>query len=136
MRAERSAVPDPLFGRGSLNLPREPLMPDPIDEATFDDMADRTLHALEIALNEIEGVEADLESGILNIEFEDGARFIVNSHRAARQIWMAAGASAWHFDVDVKTRRWSSTKTREELWACIARQVEEKLGRPLDLAER
>jgi len=111
-------------------------MPDPIDEATFDDAADRALRSLERALNEIDGLEADLESGILSIEFPDGMRFIVNSHRAARQIWMAAGAQAWHFDVDVAKGSWTAKKTGDELWACIERQVGEKLGRSLELPRR
>ncbi len=99
-----------------------------IDERTFDDLADRTLHALEVALNDLEGVEADLESGILTVEFEDGVRFVINSHRAARQIWMAAGARAWHFDVHPDERVWKATKTGEELWACVSQQVSDKLG--------
>jgi len=111
-------------------------MPEPIDEARFDEVADRVLRALEGSLNEIDGLEADLESGILTIEFGDGARFVVNSHRAARQIWMAAGAQAWHFDVDADTGVWTAKKTGDELWSCIERQVEAKLGRPLELARR
>jgi CyaY protein len=108
-------------------------MPEPIDEGTFDDLADRTLRALERTLNEVDGLEADLESGILNIEFEDGTRFVVNSHRAARQIWMAAAALAWHFDIDAATGVWTAKKSGDELWACIERQVGQKLGRPLEL---
>jgi CyaY protein len=111
-------------------------MADPIDEATFDDLADRALRALDGALNDVDGIEADLESGILSIEFPDGERFIVNSHRAARQIWMAARASAWHFDVDPKTQRWTATKTGDELWDCVQREVGKKLERPLVFARR
>lgn len=108
-------------------------MTHPIDELTFDVEADRMLHALEVSLNELDGIEADLESGILSIEFEDGGKFVVNSHRAARQIWMAAGAQAWHFDVDPSTSRWTATKTGEELWACLEEQISKKLGRPTRL---
>jgi CyaY protein len=109
-------------------------MSDPIDEATFDTTAERTLRKLETALNDVDGVEADLESGILSIEFEDGVRFIVNSHRAARQIWMAAGALAWHFDVDTGDGKWVAKKTGDELWSCIEQHVGQKLGRRLELA--
>src|SRR5262245_11485220 len=109
-------------------------MPEPLDEATFDELADRTLRALDKALNEVDGIEADLESGILSIEFDDGSRFIVNSHRAARQIWMAAAAEAWHFDVDATTSVWTAKKSGDELWSCIERQVGQKLGRSLELA--
>src|SRR6267142_7068379 len=98
-------------------------MNEPIDEATFDTTAELVLSRLESALNDVDGVDVDLESGILTIEFEDGVRFVVNSHRAARQIWMAAGASAWHFDVDQATGVWTAKKTNDELWSCIEQQV-------------
>lgn len=106
---------------------------EPIDERTFDATADRALHALELALNDQDGVEADLESGILTIEFPDGVRFVVNSHRAARQIWMAAGARAWHFDPDLAAERWTAAKTGEELWSCLESQMSAKLGRAVRL---
>jgi CyaY protein len=108
----------------------------PIDEAKFDELADRTLRALERALNDLEGIEADLESGIVTIEFPDGVRFVVNSHRAARQIWMAAGALAWHFDVDDVTGVWTAKKSGDELWSCIEREVGQKLGRRVELVRR
>jgi CyaY protein len=111
-------------------------MADSIDEATFDDLADLSLRALEAALNDVDGIEADLESGILTIEFPDGERFVVNSHRAARQIWMAARARAWHFDVDPRTKRWTATKTGDELWDCVQGEIGKKLERPLVLARR
>jgi CyaY protein len=143
LRAERPAVPDPVLRDRTLNRSRSTFclslpspMPDPIDEATFDDLADGALRGLEGALNDVDGLEADLESGILSIEFADGERFIVNSHRAARQIWMAARASAWHFDVDAKTRRWTATKTGDELWDCLQREIGKKLERPLVLSRR
>jgi CyaY protein len=111
-------------------------MTEPIDEARFDQVAERALRALETALNDVDGVEADLESGILTIEFDDAVRFIVNSHRAARQIWMAAGAQAWHFDVDPANESWTAKKSGDELWSCIEREVGQKLGRRLELARR
>jgi CyaY protein len=106
----------------------------PISEALFDSVAERTLLALERALNEVDGVDADLQSGILTIEFADGVRFIVNSHRAARQIWLAARANAWHLDVDPASERWTATKTGEELWSLIEREVQDKLGTRIRLA--
>ena len=133
MCLERFAMPDSVLRDGALSSTRPSSMLDPIDEATFDSIADRTLRRLEVALNEVDGVEADLESGILSIEFDDGVRFIVNSHRAARQIWMAAGALAWHFDVERESESWIAKKSGDELWSCIERHVGQKLGRRLEL---
>jgi CyaY protein len=107
-----------------------------IEQNTFDALAERVLGALDRALGDIDGVDADFESGVLTIEFGDGECFVINSHRGARQIWMAAGANAWHFDADVQGQKWTATKTGEDLWTCIGRTVGEKLGRPITLEAR
>jgi CyaY protein len=105
-----------------------------IDQHTFDALADRTLHVLEIALGDVDGIDVELQSGVLTIEFGDGECFVINSHSAARQIWMAAGAIAWHFDVHADTNRWTAAKTAEDLWICVGQKVGEKLGRSITLA--
>jgi CyaY protein len=60
---------------------------------------------------------------------------VVNSHRAARQIWMAAERSAWHFDL-AADGRWIATKSGDELWAAVEGVVGRKLGRAVALARR
>jgi CyaY protein len=102
-----------------------------ITEREFEGLADASLHELERALNDVDGIEVDLQSGIITIEFEGGLKYIVNSHRAARQIWMAAESSAWHFDY--KAGPWIAEKTDDELWATVEGVVSRKLGRPVTL---
>src|SRR5262245_40479035 len=110
-------------------------MTDPLSEGEFDHAADDALRALDRALDRLEAeLEVDLESGILTIEFADGVKYVVNSHRAARQIWMAAERSAWHFDLDRATSNWVATKTGDELWATVAAVVGRKLGRSITLS--
>ena len=102
------------------------------DEQAFDAVADRELHALEKALDDVDGLEVDLQSGVLTLEFSDGVKYVVNSHRAARQIWMAAERSAWHFD-HAADGRWTASKSGEELWATLQGALGRKLGRSLSL---
>ena len=77
---------------------------------------------------DLDGVEAELASDILTLEFDDGGKYVINSHRAARQIWMAAGSTAWHFDWVPERASWIAHKTGDELWATIRRVVSDKLG--------
>jgi CyaY protein len=104
-----------------------------LSESDFEHLADRTLNDLVevLADSEEEGLEAELESGVLSIVFTDRTKYVVNSHRAARQIWMAADASAWHFDWNGES--WLSSKTGEELWTLVRERISKKLGKPLDL---
>jgi len=104
-----------------------------LTEHDFEREADATLHALERVLSDIDGLEVDLQSGILTLEFSDGVKYIVNSHRAARQIWMAAERSAWHFDYLAGPRRWVAGKSGDELRSTIEAVISRKLGHSLRL---
>jgi CyaY protein len=109
-----------------------------LSEHEFEHVADETLHALDGALADLDGLEASLEMGILTLDFSDGTKYVVNSHRAARQIWMAAERTAWHFDpLPVSSAgakpRWIATKTGDELWSTLAAVVSRKLGRAVAL---
>jgi CyaY protein len=107
---------------------------DAISEQEFDHVADATLRALERALDEADDeLEVDLSSGVLTLEFSGGARYVVNSHRAARQIWMAAESSAWHFDYVASTKEWRATKSGDELWSTLAAVIGKKLGHDITL---
>ena len=102
-------------------------------EQDFEKAADQGLHALDRALSELDGLEADLSMGVLTLEFPDGVKYVINSHRAAKQIWMAAERNAWHFD-PVEGGRWVASKSGDELWSAVEGVLTRKLGRPVSLA--
>ncbi len=106
-----------------------------ITEDEYVALAFPELHALLDALDRLddEAVEAEFESDILTIEFEDGAKYVINSHRAARQIWMAAERSAWHFDWNPERKAWVATKSGDELWSTLEGLLAKKLARAVSL---
>jgi CyaY protein len=109
-----------------------------LSESEYEERALPELRALVDVIDELEpeGLEAELASDILTLEFADGTRYVVNSHRAARQIWMAAERNAWHFDWDAAKKAWIAHKTGDELWATLERLMATKLGRSVTLARR
>ncbi|MEO8902907.1 MAG: iron donor protein CyaY [Polyangiaceae bacterium] len=106
-----------------------------LSETDYDAVATPELQRLIASLDQLESaaVEAELASDILTIEFEDGARYVLNSHRAARQIWLSAERSAWHFDFLPDGKGWVAAKTGDELWATLTRLVSTKLGESVTL---
>lgn len=106
-----------------------------ISEADYEERAVAELRALIDALDAVEDerLEAELSSDILTLEFSDGVRYVVNSHRAARQIWMAAERSAWHYDWDAEKSAWIAAKTGDELWSTLERVIANKLGHAVKL---
>lgn len=105
-----------------------------MDDASFDRVARDELHELENAFSEIDpdDVEVSTSDGVLRLDLRDGTRIVINSHRAARQIWMAAVASAWHFDPSTDGT-WHASKTGEELRSTLARVVHERIGLAVSL---
>jgi CyaY protein len=105
-----------------------------MDEARFEKLAADELESLERALRDVEGVDVDLANGILALELDDeGPNVVVNSHAAARQIWVAANLGAAHFSYDDKTGRWFDTRSGAELRAHLGAQLAQRLGRPVRL---
>ena len=52
---------------------------------------------------------------MLELEFADGSRIVVNRHSAAQEIWVAAKSGGFHFRWD--GARWLDTPRRRELLA-------------------
>lgn len=100
-----------------------------LSEESFDRVARDELHALEDAFAEIDpdDVEVSSSDGVLKLALRDGTRVVINSHRAARQIWMAAVSTAWHFDPrDDGT--WYATRTNEALRPTLAKLLHDRIG--------
>jgi len=105
-----------------------------MDEERFEKLASEELSALEARLRDQDGLEADLANGILTLEMEDGGpNIVVNSHAAARQIWVAANLAAAHFGYDENTSRWFDTRTGEEFRAKLGSLISDRVGRRVTL---
>jgi CyaY protein len=104
-----------------------------MNDTEFEALAGAALEKIERAL-EASGVEADFElkaGGILEIEFDDGSKIIVNRHGAAREIWVAARSGGFHFRWDGSA--WRDTREGGELFAALSRLVSQQGGQSVIL---
>ena len=104
-------------------------MPRIMTESEFHRAVDAVLARIESAAERAEDLDVDLESGILTIECPDGTRVIVNRQTPNREIWVAARSGGFHFRHE--DGAWRDTRTREDLFAAIARVVEAQSGAKL-----
>ena len=99
-----------------------------LNETEFERHATQALQRIEAAL-EASGIDADFElkeGGVLEIEFADGSKMIVNRHAAAREIWVAARAGGFHFRWD--GGGWRDTRDGSELFAALSKLVSAQGG--------
>ncbi len=103
-------------------------------ESEFERLAGATLAALESAF-EKGAPDADVQfkgAGVLEIEFADGSKMIVNRHTAAREIWVAAPSGGFHFRHD--GRLWRDTRDGSELFEAVSRLASQQGGAPVTLS--
>ena len=99
----------------------------------FDSLADAMLERIARAVEE-SGADCDCEpkgSGVLELEFADGTRIVVNRHSAALQIWVAARSGGYHFRWNGSD--WVDTREGGELLAALSKLVSEQSGRAVVL---
>ena len=99
-----------------------------MDERQFETLAGAALARIERSLDE-SGIDADVElkeGGVLELEFDNGARIIVNRHSAAREIWVAARSGGFHFRWDGSL--WRDTRDGTELFAALSKLVSAQAG--------
>ena len=104
-----------------------------MEEREFNALADRMLGRIEDAIEGC-GEDVDLEvkpGGVLELEFEDGGKIIINRHSAAREIWLAARSGGYHFRPEGD--RWLGTRDGEELLAALSRTLSEQAGVRVEL---
>ena len=95
-------------------------------EIEFNQVVDATLAHIQQAL---EDAELDFETpadGIVEIEFDDGSKIIINRHGVAMEIWVAARSGGFHFRQ--QDGGWADTRSGETLYAKLAVLVQEQGG--------
>lgn len=105
-----------------------------IEEERFNALADEALSELEAALGASDaGFDIELKpGGILELEFDDGGRIVINRHSAAREIWVAARAGGFHFRY--QEGRWIGTRDGVELFATLSRIITDHTGKEITLS--
>lgn len=99
-----------------------------MDDKEFNRLADAALLRIERGL-EASAADIDFElaaGGVLEIEFEDGSKIIVNRHGVAREIWVAARAGGFHFRWDGEA--WHDSRDGAELMEKLSMLASQQAG--------
>lgn len=105
-----------------------------MEETEFNRLAEAALASIERALDGC-GADIDYElqpGGVLELEFGDGSKIIINRHAAAREIWVAARSGGFHFRHG--NGRWIGTRDGVELFEALSRLASEQSGEAIVLS--
>lgn len=105
-----------------------------MDDKEFNRLADAALARIEEML-EASGADLDFElqhGGVLEIEFADGSKIIVNRHSVAKEIWVAAKSGGFHFRY--QGNLWVDTRDGQELFGKLSLLASHHAGEHISLA--
>lgn len=91
-----------------------------MNETEFRVLADAAFDRLEAALD---ACDAEIDwtqvgAGVVELEFANGSKIVVNRHAAAREIWVAARSGGFHFRWDGEC--WRDTRDGRELFEALS----------------
>ena len=106
-----------------------------MDQQAFTKLADACLERVENWLEDFDPDELDYEpaDGVVKLIFADGTVFVLNRQTAADQMWLAAGARAWHYNWDAEQQSWRDDKEGGDLFDRISETVSKKLAREVQV---
>jgi len=100
-----------------------------MSESQFLRTVEATLAQVETAIDASGIAECSRSALILTIEFDDGAKIIINSQAPMRQLWLASRIGAQHFCLD--GGQWKDTRTGQEFFAALSQAASAILGAPV-----
>jgi CyaY protein len=104
-----------------------------MNDSEFAALTDAVLKKIEAGL---EASDADLDfempsAGVLEIEFADRSKIIVNRHGVAKEVWVAARSGGFHYRWDGTD--WRDTRDDSELLVALSKLVSAQAGQKIEL---
>ena len=84
-------------------------------ENEFNELADAVFKRIEQTLDASgTDIECNLNGPVLELEFEDGSKIIINRHGPNQEIWLAAKSGGFHYAM--QDGQWISRRDGSELF--------------------
>ncbi|MDR0480403.1 MAG: iron donor protein CyaY [Gallionellaceae bacterium] len=100
-------------------------------ENEFNELADAVFKRIEQAIDDAGAdVECNMNSGVMELEFADGSKIIINRHAPNQEIWLAARSGGSHYAL--RDESWLSRRDGSELFSKLEELV--KAGSGEDIA--
>ena len=99
-------------------------------ETEFNESADAVFTRIEQAIDASgTDIECSLNGAVLELEFEDASKIIINRHAPNREIWLAAKSGGFHYAW--QDGQWLSRRDGSELFGKLGDLVKSGCGAAL-----
>ena len=86
-----------------------------MNESEFLELADAVFERIQNAIDQ-QGVDVEctINGAVLDLEFDDGSKVIVNRHAPNQELWIAAKSGGFHFGL--RDSQWRNTRDSREFF--------------------
>jgi CyaY protein len=99
-----------------------------MNESEFLNISDAIFDKIESALDAPQlDVDVNRNGNVLEIEFDDGAKVIVNRHLPNQEMWLAARSGGFHYRRH-ENGSWRNTRDEGEFYAQLAELIKAHTG--------
>ena len=105
-----------------------------LTDAQFDGLTRATLAAIEVAVDrwlqdDVIDIDSHRTGGLLELDFPDGSKIVVNTQPPLHELWLAARAGGRHFRHEAG--RWIDTRDGTEFFAALSQHASQQAGKDL-----
>jgi CyaY protein len=110
-----------------------------LSDSEFHAKADAVLSSIEAALDgwlqqDVIDIDSHRTGGLLELVFPGGSKIVVNTQPPLHELWMAARTGGYHFRW--AGDRWVDSRSDEEFFAALSREISAQANRSLTIAPR
>jgi CyaY protein len=92
-------------------------------ESEFNELADAIFKRIEQTIDSSgTDIECNLNGPVLELEFEDGSKIVINRHGPNQEIWLAAKSGGFHYAI--QDGLWVSKRDGSELFEKLKELVQ------------
>lgn len=105
-----------------------------MNEREFNQQAAEVFSHIETALDNSDAdIDCNLNEGVMELEFADDSKIIINRHAPNQEIWVAARSGGFHYAR--KGNDWINTRDGSELFASLETLINQQSGEEIDLGK-
>lgn len=103
-----------------------------MNDTEYHQLADQVLEQLQDAVDEVDfDLDYETAGGIVEVEFPNGTKIIVNKQAPLHQLWVATKFNGHHFEY--KEGQWIDNRTDVEFWTLINEAATKQAGETIEL---
>lgn len=96
-------------------------------ETEFNELVDRTFDAIDDAIaTSVINADVELTGGVMEIEFADQSKIILNRQAATQELWVAAKSGGYHYVW--RDDAWRNTRDGAELFESLSGLISAQSG--------